>query len=68
MTEDAASPCGACRNMDAYWEERALRDPSVRDRLLRLQKQSAEVPSDHGRDEKPTETPKDEPTGEESSR
>jgi hypothetical protein len=36
---EGKSPCGACQNMDAYWEERARKDPAVRARLLRLERQ-----------------------------
>jgi hypothetical protein len=37
---DDTSPCGACNNLDAYWEERARHDPNIRARLLHLERQS----------------------------
>jgi hypothetical protein len=36
---DRDKECGACQNLDAYWEERARHDPQLRERLLQLQRQ-----------------------------
>jgi hypothetical protein len=37
---DREKQCGACQNLDAYWEERARHDPQLRQRLLQLQRQN----------------------------
>lgn len=38
---DRNKECGACQNLDAYWEERARHDPQLRERLLQLQRQKS---------------------------
>ncbi len=36
--QDLSKACFACQNMEAYWAEKARRDPALRERILKLQR------------------------------
>lgn len=36
--QDPSKACFACQNTDAYWAEKARRDPVLRERILKLQR------------------------------
>jgi hypothetical protein len=44
--QDPSKACFACQNMDAYWAEKARRDPALHDRILMLQRLRAPVVPD----------------------
>ncbi|MCL4554278.1 MAG: hypothetical protein M1565_03970 [Actinobacteria bacterium] len=46
-----STDCFACKNMDAYWAEKARTDPGLRDRLLALEKARVRLLKDGSSDD-----------------
>jgi hypothetical protein len=44
--QDPSEACFACQNMDAYWAEKALHDPALRERIAELERQKVAAAHD----------------------